>query len=474
MKQLSEADVALLEKLLLGQLPEAEAERLAADKPWRLASFDDISDAEGGKQWFEKNTAGGYGPVFGARYRWGANVGTVEIFQTDRLWGCWYGPREAVGEKLAWARSVEWTVESFSAIRLGDGFVFTAHYVGPPGPQWEYHDELSADELAGRVREYRAKDWRPRVLGIHQDRVPLRYLAMFEENAERAKWDLETGLTVAEYEKELAGRKAAGFSPRCVCSHETDGQVRYSVVWMGTTSPASPAPKLPIGDSPPAKDPFSGRTVVDSDRKAAADVLSVGGTVHVNGEDRPIKAAAELPAGPFRLTDIALAASQQGTDAGLAAFKDCKNLTRLALIDTPVSDPGVAHFDGCKHLTHLHLGGSKVTDTGLTAFKESKNLEILELGNTGNSGAGLAHFQGCKGLKQLHIGLTRVVDADLAIVKEWANLESLELRGTQVSDAGLANFKSLKNLTHIQLQKTKVTAAGIDELKKALPQCKIE
>jgi hypothetical protein len=43
-----------------------------------------------------------------------------------------------------------------------------------------------------------------------------------------------------------------------------------------------------------------------------------------------------------------------------------------------------------------------------------------------------------------------------------------------VGDAGLAPFKDCKNLTQLGLHKTKVTAAGIDELKKALPRCRIE
>ena len=65
-------------------------------------------------------------------------------------------------------------------------------------------------------------------------------------------------------------------------------------------------------------------------------------------------------------------------------------------------------------------------------------------------------------------------DAGLAHFKDCKNLTVLDLDGTQVSDAGLAHFKDCKNLTHLGLQKTKVTAAKIEELKKALPKCKIE
>jgi hypothetical protein len=60
--------------------------------------------------------------------------------------------------------------------------------------------------------------------------------------------------------------------------------------------------------------------------------------------------------------------------------------------------------------------------------------------------------------------------------KEWFRLTNVSLQANkQASDAGLAHvFRDCNNLTLLQLQKTKVSAAKIDELKKALPRCKIE
>ena len=43
------------------------------------------------------------------------------------------------------------------------------------------------------------------------------------------------------------------------------------------------------------------------------------------------------------------------TDAGLAHFKDCKNLTYLDLSYTQVTDAGLAHFKDCKNLKELHV-----------------------------------------------------------------------------------------------------------------------
>jgi hypothetical protein len=47
------------------------------------------------------------------------------------------------------------------------------------------------------------------------------------------------------------------------------------------------------------------------------------------------------------------------------------------------------------------------------------------------------------------------------------------LNETHVTDAGLANLKGLDRLELLEVAGTKVTAGGVDELEKALPNCKI-
>jgi eukaryotic-like serine/threonine-protein kinase len=163
------------------------------------------------------------------------------------------------------------------------------------------------------------------------------------------------------------------------------------------------------------------------------------------------------------------------SDAGLAHFQDCKNLTFLSLLDdTQVSDAGLIPFEGCKNLTVLWLQNTQVSDAGLAHFEGCTNLIQLFLGDTQVSDAGLANFKDCKNLTHLNLCRTRVSDAGLANFKDCKNLTTLHLSGTQVSDAGLANFKDCKSLTALTLNGTKVTAAKIEELKKALPGCKIE
>src|SRR5207249_2538384 len=147
--------------------------------------------------------------------------------------------------------------------------------------------------------------------------------------------------------------------------------------------------------------------ILDADRKAAEYVVAIGGTVRVNEQDRDFKAAADLPRGSFRLTYVDLPKNKQVSDAGLAHFKGCKNLTTLSLGDTQVSDAGLAYFEGCKNLTQLWLYNTRASDTSLALFKDCKNLTLLNLGGTQVSDVGLAYFKDCKNLINLHLGGTK-------------------------------------------------------------------
>ncbi len=54
------------------------------------------------------------------------------------------------------------------------------------------------------------------------------------------------------------------------------------------------------------------------------------------------------------------------------------------------------------------------------------------------------------------------------------NLEYLNLNNTTISDKGLEAIAKLKNLKKVYVWKTNVTAAGIDNLKKKLPEISVE
>jgi hypothetical protein len=54
-----------------------------------------------------------------------------------------------------------------------------------------------------------------------------------------------------------------------------------------------------------------------------------------------------------------------------------------------------------------------------------------------------------------------------------SNLEYLDVSSTKVTDAGLKHLSGLHRLRTLGVVECAVTKAGIDELKEALPDCRI-
>jgi serine/threonine protein kinase len=160
-------------------------------------------------------------------------------------------------------------------------------------------------------------------------------------------------------------------------------------------------------------------------------------------------------------------------DAALAPFKGSKDLEYLFLDGTQPTEEGLAAFKDCKLLRLLHLCGTNVTDEGLALFKDCKNLTNLCLGDTQVTNAGVAVFKDCKDLEVLFLSNTQAGDEGLAHFKHCKNLTQVNLFGSRVTDDGLASLEGCNSLKELNLGRTTVTNTRIKELKKALPQCKI-
>ncbi len=128
----------------------------------------------------------------------------------------------------------------------------------------------------------------------------------------------------------------------------------------------------------------------------------------------------------------------------IAAFKamvDCLDETdnyqwlkdrALAYAEKIQDDSDKWRKDAKATLVHLDLSDSQITDTGLVHLKGLKNLTDLGLFNTQITDAGLLHFKGLTKLEMLYLANTDDYPTD-----------------------------------------TKITDAGVAELQKALPDCKI-
>ena len=106
-------------------------------------------------------------------------------------------------------------------------------------------------------------------------------------------------------------------------------------------------------------------------------------------------------------------------------------------------------FDGKSVLFNHSPNASKIGDDDLLPLLKLSRVESVSLAHTSITDEGLSHLG----------GLT--------------NLKSLTLSYTAITDAGLVHIKGLAQLRDLTLPK-RITDAGITDLQKSLPNCKIE
>ena len=107
------------------------------------------------------------------------------------------------------------------------------------------------------------------------------------------------------------------------------------------------------------------------------------------------------------------------------------------------------HLKGLTNLKELDLTETQVTDAGLVHLA-GMNLTSLVIPKQARTDIGLKHY----------LNATKPTTGQ-------------ELRNWKITDAGLVHLKGLTNLENLSLFSTQATAAGVAELKKALPKCRI-
>ena len=127
------------------------------------------------------------------------------------------------------------------------------------------------------------------------------------------------------------------------------------------------------------------------------------------------------------------------------------------------------------------LGGSYKTEPGgpewmLDWFGTDnfQNVVFVALNDCGDPDKYLGQIESLPSLQTLCVGGQKFTDEHLSRLKRLTTLSSLTLTSTSVSDAGLAYLKGLSKLQELKLFYIRVSDAGVKELKKALPNCRID
>jgi Leucine-rich repeat (LRR) protein len=218
----------------------------------------------------------------------------------------------------------------------------------------------------------------------------------------------------------------------------------------------------------------------ERNRTAAETVLTGGGKISIRTEgqkeDRPVKAAGELPSEYFQVTRVCLAGVPKRLDdlvLKLSALNDpdFDHLEVLDLSGQPIQD--CRPFEGLTHLKDLSLGRTKIDDAGLESLKNLKGLRRLVLDDCPINGTGLRHLKDLNNLTELSLACPSLKDLGMVFLSSLTKLERLSLAGSNQSDEGLKHLFRLTHLQELDLTGTKVSAAGKASLLKVLPKCRI-
>ncbi len=152
------------------------------------------------------------------------------------------------------------------------------------------------------------------------------------------------------------------------------------------------------------------------------------------------------------------------TDAEMVHLSGMKNLRRLGLGGTVISDQGLKELRGLSALERLDLRASRACDTGDAAnYLNLKTLQRAGL-RPRITDAGLRELTALKQLRWLDLTDTQITDAGLAVLNELTNLEELSLANTSISTLGVKELLGFKHLRHLDLWQTQVDDAGLLEL----------
>lgn len=122
----------------------------------------------------------------------------------------------------------------------------------------------------------------------------------------------------------------------------------------------------------------------------------------------------------------------------------------------------------------LDLTGVSLNESHLAAIGTLRFLRSLALPKTNLTDDGLKTVGKLPNLAFLSIGRTRISSDGLRHLKRLKNLKGLRIFGNKgVGDSGVAHLMGMKTLTVLQINNTAITKAGVQKLKRALPNCRI-
>ena len=173
------------------------------------------------------------------------------------------------------------------------------------------------------------------------------------------------------------------------------------------------------------------------------------------------------------------------TDNTLALLAGKTTITALDIGYAEVTDSGLQQLSTLPNLRELAFGGNKLTEVGLQVLRTMPQLRTLDLSgrqrtdsglwSLGTTDLGLDPIATVAELRQLNLSGLGVTSRGLGKLKPLAKLERLDLHACKrIGDEAVPHLAALPALKWVDVRDTAFTAAGVESLKKARPDLRID
>lgn len=274
-----------------------------------------------------------------------------------------------------------------------------------------------------------------------------------------------------------------------VAAHSVSSSLRPETLRALTTiagrEPLCLAEVANLGLTSPGPDPATDESVQQFRGMAGLHSLWLN---HSNVTDAALAQIAALP----QLRKLHLRGTRI-TDGGLTQLRAASELVEFDLANTHVSDAGLPHLAALArgHSLSIDLRGTRATLSGVAQVLASLpepgpwagvhfSLKVGTLSQQSVSlhgptagDAELACLRGLTHVTAFHLTKTRVTARGLSELAHLPALRQLYIWDTPVSGHALEVLGKCTQLDYLSLHQTGVTDAGVEELRKELPGCRI-
>jgi hypothetical protein len=217
--------------------------------------------------------------------------------------------------------------------------------------------------------------------------------------------------------------------------------------WLYARDIASPPPPA---RPPPLSPPATLRADVDDSYFVVSPPVQIYASWHGTPLPPPITDIELSWLGNLREIREINATLTQATGSFLAEMKDLSTLDFLQLIGPKVSNECFVHVSRCVNLRQLSIDQTSITDQGV------------------------AHLSSLIKLYQLDIRYSQITDESLKHIKSLSTLRVLAIsHNPGITDNGLVHLKQMTGLTLLTVGGTSISKDGVEELRHALPKCRI-